>query len=295
MKDRHTPFFVFRYLVTLNNSTTSLFHDLQRTKEELMCEIIDNLVVNTKTKWKLGDNEYIFYGWQSDEEIKILKFARVKNEKIYQEGDTDIEVNEIQETKFVFLFIDLKHQIIFLERNGSVFSSVDNAINTFSEYLREKVKGYGYAVSTYPLVSKRKFWQYIEEADKIYELSLELNAPNLAFLGGNKTRDVLEEIKEVTNNEKFDMSIKNSEGKLKIAKEALGDWIDYVREVGGKYMLSYETEGEKITKNSKTDTKKLTILKKKVDKYTQKELREIRLKFESINRLETRDDYDEEE
>ena len=42
-----------------------------------------------------------------------------------------------------------------------------------------------------------------------------MNAPNMAFFGHEDTREVLQQIKESTNNEEFDLSFKNKERKFK--------------------------------------------------------------------------------
>lgn len=120
-----------------------------------------------------------------------------------------------------------------------------------------------------------------------------MNAPNMAFFGHNDTRDMLKIIKEATNNEEFDISFKNKEGKLKILKETMGGWIDYVREVGGKYLLRFSKNGVMDTKSSDTDTATARIERKKDEKYSDEELMEIAKKTELLNKLEGRDDEEE--
>jgi Holliday junction resolvase len=152
------------------------------------------------------------------------------------------------------------------------------------------MKKYDYVVNIYPLVSPKLFWNYIDTADEIYELSLELNAPNMALFGNSDTRDVLQQIKEATNNEILDISFKNKEGRLKVMKETLSGYIDYVREVGGKYLLKFKRNGVRETKTSETDTAKTYISRKITEKYTDEELNNIKEKFNSIHTLENRKD-----
>jgi hypothetical protein len=294
MIDKRSPFYAFRYLVTPISEQISLFQQANKSKEELMTEIISNLALNTKTEWTKGSKRFLFYGFQNKDNIYIIKFARETNEKIYLEGDEDIEIRGIKEAKYVYLIIDTKHQIILLERNVSVFQQIESSVNILADFFRSEMRQFDYVVNIYPLVSKKKFWNYVDTADEIYELSLEMNAPNMAFFGNEDTRDILQQIKETTNNEVFDISFKNKEGRLKILKEALGGYIDYVREVGGKYLLKFKRNGIRETKTSETDTAKTYIERKKTEKYSDEELKNISDKLDSIHTLEKREDEDDE-
>lgn len=290
MIEKRSPFYAYRYLVTPTSEQITITQQLNKSKEELITEIVRNLSINTKTEWTKGNKRYLFYGFQNKDNIYIVKYARVTNEKIYIEGDKDIEIQGIKEAKYVYVIIDTKHQIILLERNVSVFQSIDNSVNTLADFFRSGMREFDYVVNIYPLVSKKKFWNYVETADEIFELSLVMNAPNMAFFGHEDTRDILQQIKETTNNEEFDISFKNKEGKLKIVKAALGGWIDYVREVGGKYLLKFSKNGVIETKTSETDTAKIYLERKKAEKYTDEEMKNISDKLESIHKLESRDD-----
>lgn len=293
MKEKKSPFFAYRYLVTPISEQMTITQQLNKPKEELIRDFIEKLATTTKTEWSKGKKRYLFYGSQHFENVYIIKYARETNENIYIEGDNDINIEQIKEAKFVYLFIDTENQIILLERNQSVFSSIDNSVSVLEDFLRKHMREFDYVVNIYPLVSKRKFWNYIDSADEIYELTLELNAPNMAFFGHEDTRDVLQQIKETTNNEEFDLSFKNKEGRLRILREALGSWIDYIREVGGRYILKFSSNGVTDTKTSETDTAKTYIPRKKAEKYDDKELANIKNKLESMHKLEDREDEDE--
>ncbi|WP_442846802.1 hypothetical protein [Leeuwenhoekiella sp. H156] len=290
MKERRSPFLAYRYLVTPISPQITFNQLLNKDKETLISEIIENLASSSKTEWNIKSKRYLLYGSQSRNDIHVIKFARETNEKLYLEGEEDIEIQGIKEAKYVYLIIDTVNQIILLERNVSIFSSIDNAVKVLSSFFREKMKEFDYVVNIYPLATKRKFWNYVETADEIFELTLIMNAPNMAFFGHEDTRDVLKQIKEATNNEEFDLSFKNKEGNLKIAKETIGKWVDYVREVGGKYILKFSYNGQKEVKTSKNDTVKTYIERKKTEKYSDYEMDNIKSKLDAINKLENRDD-----
>lgn len=293
MIDKRSPFFAYRYLVTPTSEQISIIQQLNKSKEELMTDIIRDLAINVKSEWTKGSKRFLFYGFQHNGDIHIIKFARETNENIYIEGDNDIEIKGIKEAKYVYLIIDTKHQIILIERNVSVFQQIESSVNILADFFRSKMRYFDYVVNIYPLVSKKKFWNYVDTAEEIYELSLEMNAPNMALFGNSDTRDVLQQIKETTNNEVFDISFKNKEGRLKVLREALGGYIDYVREVGGKYLLKFKRNGIRETKTSETDTAKTYIERKKTEKYSDEELQNISDKLNSMHNLESREDEDE--
>jgi Holliday junction resolvase len=291
MRQLRSPFFAYRYLVTpIDIQQRSILHELNKNKEDLMLDIFESINQNAKTVWVKGLKRYLFYGFQKKENLFIIKFAKESNENIFVEGENDIEIQDIKEAKFVFLIVDTKHQMILLERNQSIFTSINNSVDVIAEFLREKMREYDYVVNIYPLVSKRKFWNYVDNADEIFELSLEMNAPNMPLFGNSDTREILQKIKDTTNNEIFDIAFKNKEGKLKIVKEALEGWIDYVREVGGRYILKFKKDGVTETKTSESDTAKTYLGRKKTDRYSDEELANISDKIKLIHNLESRDE-----
>ncbi len=295
MIEKRSPFYAYRYLVTPKSEQVTITQQLNKSKEELMIDTVERLATKTKTEWIKGTKRYLFYGFQKEKNINIMKYARETSENIYIEGDNDIEIQGIKEAKYVFVIIDTEHQIILLERNISVFQSTTNSIDVLAQFFRNIMLEYDYVVNIYPLVSKKKFWNYVDSADEIFELSLVMNAPNMPFFGNKDTRDILKIIKETTNNEEFDIAFKNKEGNLKIEKNALGSWIDYVREVGGKYFLKFKKNGVVETKTSENDTAKVYLERKKTEKYSEEELENIAEKLKAIHKLETRDDNENEQ
>jgi hypothetical protein len=290
MKDKRSPFLAYRYLVTPINEQVTIHQQINKPKEELIRDYIELLSKTTKTEWRKGNKRYLFYGSQNFENVYVIKYARESNERIYIEGEDDIEVERIKEAKFVYLIIDTKHQVILLERNQSVFGSMRNSTGILADFFREHMRQFDYVVNIYPLASRKKFWNYVENADQIYELTLVLNAPNMSWFGNRETRSVLQEIKDTTNNEEFDISFKNKEGNLRILKDALGGWIDYIREVGGRYVLKFSQNGVSETKTSESDTAKTYMPRKKSEKYNDEELKNIQDKLRLMHDLENRDD-----
>ena len=116
----------------------------------------------------------------------------------------------------------------------------------------------------------------------------------MPFFGNQDTREILKTLQETTNNEELDITLKNKEGELQIKKSVLGNWIDYVREVGGKYLLKFSKNGVMEIKTSDNDTAKTYIPKKKTDKFTDEEMQNISDKLDAMHNLDTRDEIDQE-
>jgi hypothetical protein len=293
MIEKKSPFFAYRYLVTPVSQQTTLIQQISKPKEELMRDIVDGLATNVKTEWTKSQKRYLFYGFQKKDEIYIIKFARESTEDIYIEGDRDIEVRGIKEAKFVYLIVHTTHQIIFIEKNVSAFQQMDACVNALASFFRGKMREFDYVVNIYPLVSKTQFWNYVDSADKIFELSLKLNAPNFPLFGNEDTREILKKIKETTNNEEFDIGFKNRSGGLKIIRNALESWINYMMEVGGRYTLKLSRNGVKETKKSDEDAAKITLERKRDEKYSEEEMKSIKDKMDKTHTLETREDEGE--
>jgi hypothetical protein len=293
MSTKRVPFFAYRYLVTNQSLQTTIIQQINKSKEELFKEVVDGISADTKTEWKRGEKRYLIYGFQNKSNINIIKFARESNENIYIEGEVDIEIKGIKEAKYVYIIIDTKHQIILIENNRSVFQEISTSVNIITDFFQKKMKEFDYVINIYPLSSKYKFWNYIESADELFELSLEMNSPNMPFFGNGETREILKILRESTNNETVEISIQNKQGKLKIIKETFGKYIDYVREVGGRYKLIFSKNGIKETTTSDTDTSMTYLPRKKEEKYTDEEIDNISQKLISIHKLETREDESE--
>lgn len=255
-----------------------------------MTSIVYNLSTSTKTKWNKGERNYLIYGVQNLDNINVMKFARISNEKVYLEGEQDIEEIGIREAKHVIVIIDTKNQIILIERKKSVFQDAFTPTKILQEFFKEKVNQGDYAINIYPLVTQKAFWNYIDAAEGIFELTLELNAPNMALFGNTKTRKLLSKIKNEMNNEKMEITFKNSDGKLKILKSSVGDYVDYLREVGGKYILKYLRNGVVETKSSEVDIASTEITINKSGKFTEDEIVKIKEKLNLLHELKSRDE-----
>jgi hypothetical protein len=110
------------------------------------------------------------------------------------------------------------------------------------------------------IINLSTFWDTIENADKIFELKLNLKSPNL-FGFALTTSQLLQNVKNDFNNDELDMNLKNTSGNLKITKNTLGDAIDYAGGGGGHWQLSFIRKGrtKKTTVKSNKSVKTIEV------------------------------------
>ncbi len=82
----------------------------------------------------------------------------------------------------------------------------------------------------------------MEEAEKLYEIKLNLKSPNL-FGNSFATNELLASVKKDFNNDELDLNLKNSNGNLKANRSELEDPIKYTGAGGGHWQLTIKRKG----------------------------------------------------
>lgn len=290
MQDIRTPFYAFRYLVVLEGNQTSILNPAGISKEELAKNIFVELLTNSKTEWNYNRKRFVFYGIQSfDDRFFILKFVKETQESTLQEGETDVEKLIIPAVKFVYVFVDTLNQIIFIERNTSVFTNVSTCADKISKYMKEKLYDYHFSVNIYPLPSIDRFWSIVERSEKIFSLEITVSAPNM-WHGGDEMRSLLQDLKNQVNNDEATFSVKSERGTLTLLQSSLKSMLDYILEVGGKYKLKITRANseKKETINSKDNITRFQFQKHQSALYSDQELLELKAKSDLIHDAETR-------
>lgn len=280
-------FYTYRYLISNTAEQMNIFEMLY-SKESLIKKILLDLLNQKKASWNYATKRYIFTGIEKfDNDIFIIKFARESINKIYVEDEIDIKKTDILEARYVYLIIDIKNQILLIEDKKSIFQDFKTAINLINNFINEKIKEYNYHLNIFPLATKYTFWQSVSEAEKIYQLTLKLNAPNMAFFANRSTQKILKAIKEEVNNDELDLVFKNSDGNLEVKKTGIGTWIDYIREIGGKYFMRYKENGIMKTLSSSNDIYNIEL--EIDDELEQNQKEKIKTKINNISELNNRE------
>lgn len=287
MIEQRSLFYAFRYMVTPSypNSLFEGTHEQQtgKTKEELIKDVFYDLYKENKTPFKIGKKKYIIFSIKSyRNRLFLFNFAKEETSKKSIEGEISIERIDDNRLMHVLIFVHVEFQVILIERKSTAFPDMRVVIKSIEWYFRDRMKQYEHTVKLYPLSRPEKFWETIESADAIYELSLTLNAPNM--FGGNKDlRDLIEEIKSETNNDETTLDIKSRDGNLNIDKSFWENPIDYIARIGGKYSVYFKKDGVKEKQTNLDNVEKSSIERHEDGQYTDEELENVEKKMEIID------------
>lgn len=132
------------------------------------------------------------------------------------------------------------------------------------------------------------FWEFsspfviVNWLYSFYEVSLTLNAPNL-FGGNSDIRQVIEEIKNETNNDETTIDFKSRDGSLNVEKSFWQNPIEYIARIGGKYAVTFKKDGVRQRKTNLDNIEKTHIERHKDEQYTDEELSNVELKMKVID------------
>ncbi len=131
---------------------------------------------------------------------------------------------------------------------NSNFSDDLSSICNWLEAIANKVTlEFDYVTSFKAIVPRGNFWQVIEDASKIYSISLTLASPNL-FGGDIKGEQAIRELQNTFNQNTLSLRLNNKKGNLTVPKEELEPYIDYADQGGGHWIASVMS---RITKRKK--------------------------------------------
>lgn len=286
MIEPRSLFYAYRYMVTpsLPNLFTHLeFVQTGKTKEQLMYDVFDDIYNSNKTHFKLGRKRYIFFPvTKYKKQLFLLNFAKEERGKKYVEGETSIKLVDDNRLTPILLYIHSEYQILLIERKTTAFQDMRSAVKLLEWYFRDRMRQFEHTVRIYPLSNPEKFWETVESADEIYELSLTLNAPNM--FGGNKDlRELIEEIKDETNNDETTLDLKSKDGNLNIKKLFWQKPIEYISKIGGKYGIVFKRDGAKQRQTNHDNIEKTQIVRHKEEQYTDEELKNVEDKMKIID------------
>lgn len=264
MRRHNISYAAFRYFI-IADEQISFFNVVEERRQEAVEKFFKSIESKKKLTCKILNKKHILvFNRKINNDLYIYKFSNEVDETIYKERDTDIENIVEQNFPFVYLIIDIKHQIILIEIKTSVYRSVVTTKNKLQKFLDINFYQYGFNVVIEEITDEKNFWGYIDEADGIYEVSLKLNSPNL-FGGKIDTDEMLKEVQKEYNNTNLTFKLFSEKAKLLIKREnrALLNALKYIAGGAGEWSLTTLTRGNKKTYKSNHSIKK--VLLKNID------------------------------
>ena len=150
---------------------------------------------------------------------------------------------DIKNWEKIFFIIDTKNQIIAFEHQNQI-ATPENVKNVLLKLTNKYAFDSGYEVKLDFLVDKFAFWEIINEANGIYQIAFDLNAPNL-FGGSKKANEWLENLKKKHNMTKVSMDFRNENAELGYERDELESYRDYADSGGGHWTLGVLKNGRK--------------------------------------------------
>ena len=277
-------FYAYRYFV-VKNSQMSLFQN------EDLSPIIDMIKKCKKEKQISveveGREDLLLYAHNYNEHTYLFKFCRNFPITKYVHDEEKAEIVESREPNypFVYVIIDTQKQIVLLENKTTIYPTINSCKNAFKAFVITFIHNLNYSFSMDEITNLSTFWETIKNADKIYELKLNLKSPNL-FGSALTTNELLKTLKTDYNNDELDMSLKNADGNLSITQEKLGDAIDYAGGGGGHWQISLIRKGQttktKVYSNKSVRTVEVTDFEDEIRLFGNHEIIDKLLGLEDI-------------
>lgn len=245
--EENKEFLIFRYSLVEEQQRSLIAKQLPDPKGAAILCAIDK-----DREFILNAVLYSFVGFSSIKPIEGLDFPAnrfyagktAKFRKISKGEKVPGDIVEYQEDDWVPLLtiFDLYDQYIFVRKDWR-FGTPEQIARVIQRGLRDPVlENYNHKVFVEGKIRKDAFWDVVEKFTKIYKVELKLISPNILETN-KKAREALKSLKELFEQDEIDLTLSNDSGNLKVPKEPVSDYIDYVS--GGEGSWSIVTEGKR--------------------------------------------------
>lgn len=261
MRDE-AEFQAYRYFLIPNKQRSLFSEDDIDEKNVIIQEFLDSLK-EKRQEYSLNNQSHILYlVGEVYRDLYLLKFAIEKSVTIHEAENNDIKNIKEPDYPYIYVFVDLEHQIILFEKKTSVLRRTATAANKLQNCIRKELEGYDFSLELEKITYERTFWDYVSQADSIYELDLSLNAPNL-FNAGMEAEEVLQVVNDNLNNTRSEFRFENDEGNLQLEEDQIGSYIIYASSGGGSWTVRVEIDGEpkKLKSKEEGNTKSINLPK----------------------------------
>lgn len=184
-------FYTFRYFLIPSLQIT--FEQMTiKDKKQLIKDIFNKLNKESKIEREINNRKYILYLRKKlSDDIYICKFGREVIRNMYDIGIEDIEEKKESDYPYIYFIVDTSKQIFFIEEKTSVFRELNYAKDKIRKFFEHDLRKKDFNMMIDEITESKSFWQYINNADKIFELKLNMKSPN-AFQGILNANELLE-------------------------------------------------------------------------------------------------------
>ena len=286
----------FRYfLIPYETIQTSLLINTLPDRKHLIESIIDN----TETKMQINENTYegkykIYLMNKINNDLFLIQLGKHASMKRSEDTGNGFEDSHIDDHPYIHIFINTKEQILLFEKKTKAFKTYSSSAKAFSKYISERIDHLGYEFKCEEINSPFKFWNLIDTATSIDSITLTLYSPNL-FDGVTPAEEAARDLESATNSTENILTFKNKHGKLKLIKEKLKTFIDYISSGGGSWNIKANIPNKKIKTFSSKESVKTINLPNDITNYSSEALdNSIPVIIKSVNQKPGDDNLNEE-
>lgn len=173
--------------------------------------------------------------------------------------DNNIIEFEDSDYPYINIFVELKSQKFLIESNTQVFENYNTCSNVIENIINNNLKDKDVKIVLNPIIEEEKFWSYINDKNKIYNIEFKLVRPN-AFDAEDDVDTLLREAEKNVGAEIVNINFCNPEGKLRPHKVGINSYIKYISNGGGSWkMTRLGSNGKKEKISSKQKSTKVNI------------------------------------
>lgn len=259
-------FYVLRYSLVKNEQDSLLPNPLPKVKGKT----IEIALKDGDSEWMDKNVRFSLVGFHNispqhnldNYDFYFGKLARLNHVKIGEKVPRDIVEHKQEDWNSINVIFEMKTQLIFIQKkakfdNGNVSYICRKLENGLNQVI---LPYYNYKLFIEPINVKGTFWTEVKRHTKIYELDLKLISPNILETN-RKARESLEILQSLYSQEETEIKLKNSQGNLDIPKTPTDNYIDYIEEGEGEWVLEVEENGKKkkISNMNLVDTIELPV------------------------------------
>lgn len=198
-KSNKLKFSIYRYQI--HPVTTAVQQTLFDLSLITYDELIDkknlyfrDIVSNPKTRYRGHGYNVISKVEFAESNDILLRFGVQKSKEIHKE---DFRKDAVKDYPNIFVFINIKEQLIYIQKNLDAFTDTDTVKNFMLSSLGRKLSSYNLDLYIEQTYNKTAFWETIMKYEgRVTYLKFEFIKENLADIG----KRAVEEIKALKNN-----------------------------------------------------------------------------------------------
>lgn len=198
--------------------------------------------------------EYAIRITEEDGNFKCGKLSKKTLHHIHEITTDDIEDVMTEDWPYLEFMCDLSPgaQTLVIEYNSSVIYRVATLKFILEAIANGAMFQHGYAVKFDPILDDKTFWKIIDDSPGVFSVTFSLNSPNL-FGAESSANEALASIRDMFNNTKTEVTLSNEKGLLKVPKEAVDKYREYVDKGGGEWTLRTRTKSKRKRKYVSTE------------------------------------------